>query len=239
MEGSRSVRSARRTGGGPRRPAPRRAPVRRPRPGAPGLAARAARAGGRLALRLALLLALVLVALQVTGALDELEQRYRPSSPRTTPYADLFRSAAQRYPQVSAAQLAAQARAESGFDADAVSPAGAEGLMQIVPGTFADFGRDADGDGRADPFDPADSVHTAAAYLTWLGERLDLPVGDERVIAAYNAGPGAVADAGGVPDFEETRTYVERVTGWVPGYRWLDEPAGGTDPAASGPASSR
>ncbi|WP_218566388.1 lytic transglycosylase domain-containing protein [Vallicoccus soli] len=172
-----------------------------------------------------LLLAAVTVVLHLTGALDGLEQRYRPSSPRTTPYADLFRAAAERYPAVSAAQLAAHARAESGFDPDAVSPAGAQGLMQIVPGTFGDFGRDADGDGEADPFDPADSVETAAAYLTWIGEQLDLPVSDERVIAAYNAGPGAVQEAGGVPDFEETRTYVERVTGWVPGYGWLDRPA--------------
>lgn len=156
---------------------------------------------------------------------DEIAQRYRPSSPWSTPYAAEFRAAANEYPAVRASQLAAQARAESGFDPQARSGAGAEGLMQVIPDTWDRFGTDGDGDGDADPWSAPDSVHTAARYLTWISEQLDLPADDERVIAAYNAGPNAVRRAGGVPDYPETITYVERVTSWVPRYRWLDEPA--------------
>lgn len=178
---------------------------------------------GALALVLVVGLAAALVA--ATGTYGQLERRFRPTTPGATPYVELFRAASARYPEVSAAQLAAQARAESGFDPEAVSSAGAQGLMQIIPATFERFAVDGDGDGRTDPFAPADSVFTAAAYLTWLGEELGLDVADERVLAAYNAGPGAVRRAGGVPDYPETRTYVERVTGWIPDYAWLDRPA--------------
>lgn len=138
------------------------------------------------------------------------------------PYAALFRGAAARYPTVSAAQLAAHARAESGFDPRARSPVGARGLMQIMPGTFREFAVDGDGDGRTDPDAAADSVYTGARYLAWLGRELRMEVSDPRVVAAYNAGPGAVTAAGGVPAYAETRTYVERVGRWTPGYRWLD-----------------
>ena len=69
-------------------------------------------------------------------------------------YRSYFAVAAQRCPSVlTPAGLAAQARVESGFDARAVSPAGAEGLMQIIPATWDRFGQDADGDGPGDGTD--------------------------------------------------------------------------------------
>lgn len=91
---------------------------------------------------------------------------------------------------------------ESWFQVDAVSSAGAQGLMQLMPGTQARFG-------VRDPFDPIDNITAGAAYLAWLIEEFN---GDlTRAIAAYNAGENAVRRHGGVPPFAETREYVRRV----------------------------
>ncbi len=91
--------------------------------------------------------------------------------------------------------------AESGYQSNAVSPKGAIGLMQLMPGTAQAYG--------ADPHDPAQNVEAGAAYLRELLIKYD---GDSRrALAAYNAGPGAVARYGGVPPYAETQTYIERV----------------------------
>ena len=117
-----------------------------------------------------------------------------------TPYASLFAGAARRH-GMSPTLLAAVAKQESGFDARAVSPAGAQGLMQLMPATAA-------GLGVRDPFDPAQAVDGAARLLKdLLAEfgRVDL------ALAAYNAGPGAVHRYGGIPPYPETRQYVPAV----------------------------
>ena len=117
-----------------------------------------------------------------------------------TPYASLFARAADRH-GVSPTLLAAVAKQESGFDARAVSPAGAQGLMQLMPATAA-------GLGVRNSFDPAQAVDGAARLLKdLLSEfgRVDL------ALAAYNAGPGAVKRYGGVPPYPETRQYVPAV----------------------------
>ncbi|MGN6333450.1 MAG: lytic transglycosylase domain-containing protein [Motilibacteraceae bacterium] len=211
-------------------------------PPRPRAASRPSSRGRRRARRLPLLgagLAAVLPALVVVaraaGGVPWLRDLTRSTTPGATPFAADFRAAARAYPDVPAAQLAAQARAESGFDPKAVSPAGAQGLMQIVPATFVRFAVDGDRDGRKDPFDPQDSIWTAAAYLHYLGGRLDLAPSDARVVAAYNAGPGAVLRAGGVPRIQETRTYVQRVMRWLPQYGWLDEGLRPARPAAPSP----
>ncbi|MGF1648185.1 MAG: transglycosylase SLT domain-containing protein [Kineosporiaceae bacterium] len=122
-----------------------------------------------------------------------------PAATADVPFGGVFRTAEQRYGLPSGV-LAAVARAESGFDPDAVSGAGAVGLMQLMPGTAAELG--------VDPRDPVAAVDGAARYLR---SQLD-SFGDLRVaLAAYNAGPGAVRRHGGVPPFDETRTYVARV----------------------------
>lgn len=123
---------------------------------------------------------------------------------RGQPYAELFAAAGAKY-DVDPALLSAIAKAESGYKAGAKSHAGAIGLMQIMPATARGLG--------VDPSDPAQAVDGAARlvarYLkTYDG---DLP----RVLAAYNAGPGAVSKYGGVPPYSETRTYVRRVTGYL------------------------
>jgi soluble lytic murein transglycosylase-like protein len=91
---------------------------------------------------------------------------------------------------------------ESNFKSTAVSPKGARGLMQLMP-------RTADAMGVDDSFDPEKNVDGGSRYLSTL---LQLYGGDtRRALAAYNAGPGAVARHGGVPPYAETQTYVRKV----------------------------
>ena len=120
--------------------------------------------------------------------------------PAGTPYAGLFRSAAQKY-GVDARLLASVAKHESSFNPKAVSPAGAQGLMQLMPGTARGLGVD-------DPFDPAQAIDGAARMLRSLLRefgRTDL------ALAAYNAGPGAVRRYDGIPPYRETQNYVRRI----------------------------
>ena len=129
-------------------------------------------------------------------------------------YKSYFQIAAKRCPNVLTPEsLAAQASAESGFNPSAVSPAGAQGLMQIIPEVWATYGTDADGDGRANPFTAADSVATSAKYNCYLSSRVHVIDGDqtELRLAAYNAGPGAVEKYDGVPPYPETQNYIKRV----------------------------
>jgi len=113
-------------------------------------------------------------------------------------------AAAARKHQVSPAFVKSIIAAESGFSQAAVSPKGAVGLMQLMPETAREFG--------ADPAVPEQNIDAGTNYLSWLsrryaGKRDAL----KRVIAAYNAGPGAVEHYRGVPPFRETQTYVMRV----------------------------
>ena len=92
--------------------------------------------------------------------------------------------------------------AESAYQPDARSPKGAQGLMQLMPQTAAELE-------VADPFDPADNIDGGARYLAQLLSEFD---GDlDLAAAAYNAGPNAVYQHGGIPPYDETREYVRRV----------------------------
>ena len=103
---------------------------------------------------------------------------------------------------VDAALIRAIMHAESWFEVEAVSHAGAQGLMQLMPATQSRFG-------VVNVFDPLDNISGGAAYLAWLLQEFEQDL--ERVIAAYNAGEGAVRRHGGVPPFPETREYLRRV----------------------------
>lgn len=96
----------------------------------------------------------------------------------------------------------AVSRAESAFRSDVKSPAGATGLMQLMPAT-------AKGLGVTDVTDPWQNLAGGTKYLRQLLDRFDGDV--TKVVAGYNAGPNAVAKYGGVPPYEETQTYVARV----------------------------
>lgn len=121
-----------------------------------------------------------------------------PLSP-DTPYADEFRAAEART-GVPARVLAAVAKAESNYRADAVSPAGARGLMQFMPVTAKEMGVNA--------LDPASAIGGAARLLkSNLRDFGSLPL----ALAAYNAGPGSVRKYGGIPPFPETENYVNKI----------------------------
>ncbi|SDQ20027.1 lytic transglycosylase domain-containing protein [Quadrisphaera sp. DSM 44207] len=117
-----------------------------------------------------------------------------------SPYASLFAAATERY-HLPAGLLGAVAQVESGGRADAVSPAGAQGLMQIMPGTASELG--------VDPMVPAQAVDGAARLLA---RHLDSFGSVPLALAAYNAGPGAVRRHDGVPPYAETQAYVRKVT---------------------------
>lgn len=122
------------------------------------------------------------------------------SSSLGVPYSDLFTSTAQKY-GLDPALLAGVAKVESGYNARARSGAGAEGLMQLMPGTARSLG--------VDPFNPAEAIDGAARMLKsnlhQFGGSLPL------ALAAYNAGAGAVHKYGGIPPYAETKAYVPKV----------------------------
>jgi soluble lytic murein transglycosylase-like protein len=91
---------------------------------------------------------------------------------------------------------------ESGFHPCALSPKGAQGLMQLMPATAKALG-------VSDPFDPAQSIEAGATYLKQLIERYKGDV--SQALGAYNAGPSTVDKAGGIPDIPETRNYVNAI----------------------------
>lgn len=126
-------------------------------------------------------------------------------TPPETPFGREIFEAAKRH-GVNPAVLAAMAKVESAFDPRAVSHAGARGLMQLMPATARRFGVE-----LHELFDPERNLEASARYVAWLTRRFD---GDAvRVVAAYNAGEGAVDRYDGVPLYRETQRYVERVMG--------------------------
>ena len=116
-------------------------------------------------------------------------------------------------PHLTESVLAAQLYQESGFDPRAVSHAGARGVAQFMPATWAAHGRDENGDGTADPFDPEDAIPAAARYDAAVAAAVASVPGDRTslMLAAYNAGPAAVLQYQGIPPYQETQAYVRRI----------------------------
>jgi cell wall-associated NlpC family hydrolase len=135
---------------------------------------------------------------------------------------ELINKHAGECPQVTASLLAAQLYTESKFDSDAKSFAGALGIAQFMPATWVQYGKDGDGDGVNDIFNPADAIAAQAAYDCTLAQRVIGVPGDstDNMLAAYNAGDGAVIKFGGIPPYSETRDYVRNIRALAT--KWAD-----------------
>jgi Transglycosylase SLT domain/D-alanyl-D-alanine carboxypeptidase len=129
-------------------------------------------------------------------------------------FRDPLLDAATRW-NVSAALLAAQLMAESNFNPFAVSPAGAQGIAQFMPGTAASYGLD-------NPFDPVAAIDAQAHLMADLIRQLGSP---ELALAGYNAGPGAVEGCHCIPPYPETQAYVTRILALLGGAGALAVPS--------------
>lgn len=138
------------------------------------------------------------------NGMNDWEESLINSDPRVSQYEQIFQEAGQQY-NIDPRILMAVADAESGFRPEVVSgevasPAGAQGLMQFMPDTAKGLG--------IDPLDPQQAIYGAAQLLSNYMQQygsLDM------ALAAYNAGPGRVQQYGGVPPFQETQNYVEKI----------------------------
>ena len=152
----------------------------------------------------------------------------RPAAAAARPKAEID-AAAQKY-GLDPALLRGLIRQESNFDPNAGSPAGAQGLCQLMPGTAAALG-------CTNVHDPAQNIDAGARYLR---QQLDAFGGDvTKALAAYNAGPGAVKRYGGVPPYAETQNYVRQVQAYADEYRnQSPQPAAAISAAGSLPYST-
>ncbi|MCZ9635071.1 peptidoglycan DD-metalloendopeptidase family protein [Rhodococcus sp. BH5] len=134
-----------------------------------------------------------------------------------------FRKAGSLCPQIKPSLLAADAKAESGLVRGLTSVSGAEGITQFMPGTFASYGQDDDGNGKISIHDDGDAIMAQGRYFCAIAAQVDGWIADGSVkgdpkslyIASYNAGEGAVKNAGGMPsggDYTtQTQPYVAKV----------------------------
>ena len=136
------------------------------------------------------------------------------SNTRKTPaeyireFSGIIKQASKRF-GIDAHFIKAIIKAESGFDHKAISSKGAQGLMQLMPGTADDMAVE-------DPFDPEENIFGGTRYFSLLLKRFK----NDKILAlaAYNAGPEAVESHTGVPPFPETKAFVERVMDYYETY---------------------
>jgi soluble lytic murein transglycosylase len=121
----------------------------------------------------------------------------------------IISEAAKKY-NLEAPLIKAVIKAESDFDPNAISHKGARGLMQIMPVNFRLLDVE-------NPFDPQQSIHAGARYLREMMDRFDGRLALS--LAAYNAGPGAVDRYNGIPPYQETEEYIERVMKYYHHYK--------------------
>lgn len=129
-------------------------------------------------------------------------------------YKDIIRHYANSY-RLEEALVKAVIKAESNYNPQAVSRKGARGLMQLIPETARQMRVN-------DPFDPMQNIRGGSNYLRLMLDQFNGNV--DLALAAYNAGPGAVQRYGGIPPYEETRTYVKRVRRYLDLYRQAGDP---------------
>ena len=144
--------------------------------------------------------------INTTEAFVSVSEDYRPL-PATIAYNDAIAEAARLY-KLDPELIRAIIRAESTFNPFAVSSAGAQGLMQLMPAVAAELD-------VLDPFDPRQNIFGGARYLRWLLDKND--GNRDLAVASYNAGPGAVDRYNGIPPYRETRNYVKKVNRFLKG----------------------
>jgi cell wall-associated NlpC family hydrolase len=153
------------------------------------------------------------VALSISDT--ETAQVQASLQPGTVPAADatLIEKAATTCATLSAPLLAAQFYQESGFNPNAVSDTGAMGIAQFEPGTWTTWASPNDGDGKENPYNPADEIPAAARFDCALAKQLASVPGDAvgNMLAGYNAGAGAVLAADGIPHISQTENYVKNI----------------------------
>lgn len=135
------------------------------------------------------------------ATVDVIVDEFRPIPPEEA-YESLILEAAAQH-NLDPDLIRAVMRTESSFNAMAVSPVGAQGLMQLMPSLAKDMG-------VTDPFDPRQNIMAGARYLRKLLDAHDGNI--ELTLASYNAGPGNVKRYKGIPPFRETRNYVQKIT---------------------------
>lgn len=124
-------------------------------------------------------------------------------------YRDIIRQNARAY-QLEEALVKAVIKAESNYNPQSLSNKGAQGLMQLIPSTARLMNVN-------DPFDPAENIRGGSNYLRLMLDQFNGNI--DLALAAYNAGPNAVQRHGGIPPYEETRNYVQRVRRYLEQYR--------------------
>lgn len=156
-------------------------------------------------------------------------------------YADAVNKAGAICPEISPALIAAQINAESGWNPNARSGAGAEGISQFMPATWAAVGKDGDGNGTVDIWSPGDAIVTQGAYMCSLAAEVKTDIAAHTIsgdvaslaLAAYNAGLGAVEAAHGIPHITETTNYVASIIAAAGGYTAVTQTAATGDTASA------
>lgn len=158
-------------------------------------------------------------------------------------YQEIVTRAGSLCPEITPPLIAAQIEAESSWNPTAVSEAGAQGMTQFMPGTWASFGRDGDGDGKAEINNPQDAIYSQGVYMCALASEVKERIsagqlaGDvvQLALAAYNSGIGNVDKYGGIPPFHDTQLYVPKIMELAAKYTAAS--AGGGGGSAGGQAA--
>lgn len=143
-------------------------------------------------------------AIHTLCALGAPPARVPAKAPVPAAYRQAMENAATHF-AISTDLLDTVARAESGYNADAISPKGAIGIMQLMPGTAKILG--------VDPHDPTQNIRGGAAYLRYLLDTFNGRI--DYALGAYNAGQNAIIRYGALPPYPETRAYVSQSLAWL------------------------